>query len=119
MEDCSFWQHQDRGLALFLDGNGLRSFQVPLPLTEQVVAGPRFHLKPLLPLLAADWTFRVLTVTAGQPVLYTVAVRTGPRRAHRSCHTAWRRLRVSPAMRTGEASPVAPPNTGSLNIGDA
>ncbi|MEO9200524.1 MAG: hypothetical protein ABI206_17390, partial [Antricoccus sp.] len=43
VDDYIFWQHQDQGLALFLDSEGLRQFKVPLPLTEQMVVGPGFH----------------------------------------------------------------------------
>lgn len=120
VEDYSFWQHQNHGLALFFNGDGLRSYQVPLPLTEQVVVGPRFHLKPLLPLLSADGTFRVLTVTADQAALYT-ASRFGLDRDESA------ELSNSLAEVAGEsdyenpvqASPVARPNTGSINIGNA
>ncbi|MEP6560501.1 MAG: hypothetical protein ABJD68_05405 [Nakamurella sp.] len=73
VDDYFCWQHQDQGLALFLDSEGLRQFKVPLPLTEQVVVGPGFHLKPLLPLLTADGTFYVLTMTADHARLYTAS----------------------------------------------
>lgn len=120
VEDYDFWQHQNQGLALFLDGDGLRSYRVPLPLVEQVVVGPRFHFKPLLPLLAADGTFRVLSVTADQAALYT-ASRFGLDRDEST------ELPDSLAEEAGEsdyenpvqASPVARPNTGSINIGNA
>ena len=120
VEDYGFWQHQNQGLALFLDSDGLRSYRVPLPLTEQVVVGPRFHLKPLLPLLAADGTFRVLSLTADQVLLYSGS-RFGLDRDELP------ELPNSLAAVAGEsdyenpvqASPVARPNTGSINIGNA
>lgn len=70
LDDEFFWQHQDIGLALFLDHDGLRSFQVPLELEEQVTVGPGFHTKALLPLLAADGAFRVLALAARKVTLY-------------------------------------------------
>lgn len=70
VEDYKFWQHQSHGLAVFLDGAGARHHKVPLPLPEQVVVGPGFHVKPLLPVLAADGAFLVLTITADQVRLF-------------------------------------------------
>lgn len=64
VEDYTFWQHQSHGLAVFLDGVGERHHKVPFPLPERVVVGPGFHVKPLLPVLAADGAFLVLTITA-------------------------------------------------------
>ena len=64
VEDYEFWRHQSHGLAVFLDGAGARHHKVPFPLPEQAVVGPGFHVKPLLPVLAADGAFLVLTITA-------------------------------------------------------
>ena len=70
VDDYGFWQHQDQGLALFLDGGGVRRYKVPLPLAERVVVGAGFHVKPLLPVLAADGAFHVLTITADRVRLF-------------------------------------------------
>ncbi len=70
VDDYGFWQHQDEGLALFLDGGEGRWFKVPIPLAERVVVGPGFHVKPLLPVLAADGAFLVLTITADRVQLF-------------------------------------------------
>jgi hypothetical protein len=93
---------------------------VPLPLTEQVVVGPRFHLKPLLPLLAADGTFRVLTVTADQAVLYTASrFRLDRDELTELPDSLAEVARESDYENPVQASPVARPNTGSINIGNA
>lgn len=120
INDHDFWQHQSQGLALFLNGDKMRRYSVPLPLAEQVVIGPHFHVKPLLPLLAADGAFRVLTLTADEVLLYTGS-RFGLERDESV------ELPSSLAEVAGEsdyenpvqASPVARPNTGSINIGNA
>lgn len=70
VEDYGFWQHQSHGLAVFLDGAGARHHKVPFPLPEQAVVGPGFHVKPLLPVLAADGAFLVLTITADRVRLF-------------------------------------------------
>ena len=71
--DYDFWQHQSRGLALFVDQDGMRSFKVPVELAEHVVVGEGFHVKPLLPLMAADGSFHVLTLTMDQVRLFTAS----------------------------------------------
>jgi hypothetical protein len=119
-EDHSFWQHQSHGLSLFLDTTGARHHQVPIPLDEQVVVGPGFHVRPLLPVLAADGRFIVLTVTADQARLYH-----GSRFALVEDESA--DVLRSSADVTGEpdyenpvqAAPVARPGTGTINIGNA
>ncbi|MGV9412545.1 baeRF3 domain-containing protein [Nocardia sp. NPDC003693] len=74
IEDVPFWRHQDQGLALFLGADGTQyRHQVPLVLTEQVIVGADFYVKPLLPLLAADGEFAVLTMTAEGAHLYSAS----------------------------------------------
>ncbi|GAA0585056.1 hypothetical protein GCM10009416_24290 [Craurococcus roseus] len=65
VEDYGFWQHQSHGLALFLGDGAMRTHKVPIPLEPSVRVGEGFRIKPLVPLLAADGAFRVLSVTAG------------------------------------------------------
>jgi hypothetical protein len=62
LDDGPFWQRQLDGLALFLTPGELRHYRVPLELDELAVVNDRFHLKPLLPLLAGDGRFYVLTL---------------------------------------------------------
>lgn len=70
VEDYTFWQHQSHGLAVFLDGASARHHKVPFPLPEQAVVGPGFHVKPLLPVLAADGAFLVLALAADRVRLF-------------------------------------------------
>lgn len=63
LDQNDFWQHQDEGLAIFLANGFLRYFCMPLGFDELVVAGDRFHLKPLMPLLVGDGEFYVLTLS--------------------------------------------------------
>jgi hypothetical protein len=58
-----FWQRQSQGLALFLAPQIFRAYSVPLLLDELVVVAPRFHSKPLLPLLSGDGHFFVLALS--------------------------------------------------------
>ncbi|MGW0251394.1 baeRF3 domain-containing protein [Nocardia goodfellowii] len=71
VDDDPFWQRQSQGLALFLGADGTEyRYTVPLAFTEQVHIEPGFYVKPLLPLLATDGEFAVLTMTADGAHLY-------------------------------------------------
>jgi hypothetical protein len=68
--DESFWRHQDRGLALFLAPDFDRVHKLPIEVAEALTVGPRFHIKPLLPLVDPAAWFWVLAVTAGRTRLF-------------------------------------------------
>lgn len=61
-----FWSYQSDGLALFLAPGWSRVFRLPLDLPELVVVADRFHVKPLLPLLADDQRFYVLALSQNE-----------------------------------------------------
>ncbi len=61
--DNHFWQHQRKGLAVFLAADEQFQYQLPLAPEELSVVSDRFHLKPLLPLLTDDGRFYILAVT--------------------------------------------------------
>lgn len=62
LRENPFWQLQDRGLALFLSSGFFEGFQLPYPVRARAVVAPKFHLKTLLPLLADNEHFFVLSV---------------------------------------------------------
>lgn len=121
LDDHDFWQHQNRGLALYLEaGEPVTALTVPLDVTQRVVVAQRFHLAPLLPLLGSGETFLVLTATAHDARLY------------RATRTSLTLLPVeglpSADVSDGtendyeapaQASPPLRPNTGSANISHA
>lgn len=63
LEDDGFWQHQGDGLALFLSKDHGRVFRLPLAFDETLVTADRYHVKPLIPLLAGDGRFLILAVS--------------------------------------------------------
>ena len=65
-DDTEFWQHQSGGLAIFISAAGTHRFRVPRALPELALVQPRFHLKPLLPLLSAGESFHVLAISANR-----------------------------------------------------
>ena len=61
-----FWSYQSDGLAVFLAPGWSRIFRLQEEFPEQVVVAGRFHVKPLLTLLAADRRFYVLALSQNQ-----------------------------------------------------
>lgn len=120
VEDALFWQHRDLGLAVFLGSHDARVYSVPLPLDEQVVVGQSFQVRGLLPLLAVEGHFRVLTLTEDQAQVF---------QASRYAMTQVTRPGLPAGPRSGtdasdyenpvQASPVARPHTGTANISNA
>lgn len=121
VEDYGFWQHQRHGLAVFLGGDEPRHYKLPIPLAEQVVVRPGFHIRPLLPVLARDGAFVVLTITAD-------AVRLFDASRFSLSEDAAADLPRSLDEVTGQdddyenplqAAPVNRPNIGSVSVGKA
>lgn len=70
VDDYEFWQHQNTGLALFIGPDIFQTFRLPLDFEELVVAGHRFHLKPLVPLLSGDGRFYLLALSQNEVRLF-------------------------------------------------
>ena len=66
LDDAVFWQYQSDGLAVFLAPGMTRTFRIPIRFEELVVVAPRFHVKPLLPLLTGDGLFYVLALSQNE-----------------------------------------------------
>ncbi|MGQ9367347.1 baeRF3 domain-containing protein [Azospirillum sp. ST 5-10] len=71
LDDAAFWRHQNEGLALFIAQDLFEAHRVPIGLPEEVVVSQNLAVRPLLPLLAADGSFMVLTATASGARLYS------------------------------------------------
>jgi hypothetical protein len=65
-----FWKDVSKGLAVFLDAGGTRTYRLPQPFAEVVFVGKRFHIKPLLPLIVGDGRFLLLAVSRNLLRLY-------------------------------------------------
>ena len=65
-----FWQHQDHGLAVFVEPGATHWFKVPIDLQEAVYVGRTYHVKPLLPLMMRDGTFYVLAASQDRTQLF-------------------------------------------------
>ena len=65
-----FWSHQSGGLALFLAPRWSRAFRLPAEFPELAVVTGRFHVKPLLALLAAGHRFYLLALSQNEVRLF-------------------------------------------------
>ncbi len=62
----NFAQQGSNGLAVFLAPDFFRHYWLPFTVDEQLHTGQRFHLKPLLPMLAPDGVFYVLALSQNE-----------------------------------------------------
>ncbi len=121
LRDADFWQHQSDGLAIFL-GTGLppRHFRVPISLAEDFYVGDAFAVGPLLPLLSADGSFTIVTVTAKRVRLFEAS-----RFALDEIDDSGLPTSLQDSMGESEyenplqASPVARPHTADVSISNA
>lgn len=74
LDDYAFWQHQEKGLALFLSEAGMQVHKLPIPVAERVVVGQGFHIAPLIALQDPDAAFVILTATS-EAIRTTLATR--------------------------------------------
>jgi Bacterial archaeo-eukaryotic release factor family 3 len=70
VEDENFWRHRENGLAVFLAPDFSRVHKLPLAVAEEVLLGPHFHIKPLLPILDDAGPFRLLAISAKHTRFY-------------------------------------------------
>ena len=63
VDDHDFWQHQEDGLAVFVDDGDLHRYRLPVEFETLVTATDRYHVKPLLPIVDAGGEFYVLAIS--------------------------------------------------------
>ena len=71
-EDTEFWQQGHSGIAAFAAKDYFSVFPLAYRPPELVLAGTRFHLKPILPALACNSTFYLLAFSRLNVRLYRV-----------------------------------------------
>lgn len=70
LEDDDFWRHQSDGLALFINGEGMRRFTLPVHFEEKVYISDHFYLLPLFPFFNNDGEFYLLSLSQNEVKLY-------------------------------------------------
>jgi len=71
LDDQTWWEHQDDGLAIFVARDVFKTFRLPISFRELVAVEKRFHLKPLFPLLNGDGHFYILSLTKREIRLFS------------------------------------------------
>ncbi|MDQ3914352.1 MAG: hypothetical protein M3323_03335 [Actinomycetota bacterium] len=70
LDERTFWQHQLKGLAVFVTKDGMRYWRLPFEVEELVSIGDSVHLKPLLPVLNLQGHFYILALAQNQVQMY-------------------------------------------------
>jgi hypothetical protein len=64
-DDDTFWAYMADGLAVFATSDGMQTYRLPIAPAEAAEASDRFHIKPLVPLLAFPGACFVLALSQG------------------------------------------------------
>ncbi|MCC9608332.1 hypothetical protein LOC68_10815 [Blastopirellula sp. JC732] len=75
-ERADFWEGRSCGLALFATTDECEVYRLPVPFDATAVVGKRFYVKPMLPALAANARFYVLSLSQNGSQLYRATSRT-------------------------------------------
>lgn len=68
-----FWQHQGRGLAVFIGKDFFHTYRVDYDLPELALVGDRFHITPLLEALHQVEPFLLLSLSQNEAQLYAAS----------------------------------------------
>jgi hypothetical protein len=71
LDDQTWWEHQEEGLAIFLAKDVFKTFRLPIAFHELVAVEKRFHLKPLFPLFNGDGHFYILCLNKREIRLFS------------------------------------------------
>ncbi len=61
-----FWQHGDKGMAVFITPEFLETYRVPLDFSEQVLVENHFLITPLLPMITLNGTYCIASLSRKQ-----------------------------------------------------
>lgn len=58
-----FWQHNDKGLALFISEEDFEYYRIPYAFKERVMVDDHFLITPLVPMITLEGTFCILALS--------------------------------------------------------
>jgi hypothetical protein len=73
VEDESFWRYLAKGLAVLATPETVQTYRLPMEVPQTVDVSDRFHLKPMIPLLAFQRRAYVLDLTIHRAILWEVS----------------------------------------------
>ncbi|MEX0638846.1 MAG: hypothetical protein WD094_00190, partial [Balneolaceae bacterium] len=62
ISDLKFWNHTDKGLALYINSSLFKSMQLPYDLKENTSVSDQFLLTPLFPMVSLEGTWTMLSL---------------------------------------------------------
>lgn len=65
-DNMQFWNHVAESLAVFVTPDSIETFRLPRTVSAEVEVSDRFHIKPLIPLLAFPHTAYLLDIAQNQ-----------------------------------------------------
>ena len=120
VSDASYWQHQQHGLALFVNAGGLVEVSVDHPLSPQVFVGDHFDVLPVLLGLASAGQWGVVCASEAEVTTYRATPRTMERISVDGLPASLDAVAADSDYENPVfASPPSRPNTGSQNISNA
>ncbi len=66
LDDAYFWQHQNKGLAIYLAPGFSRIYRLPIAFKQEVIVNSRFQITPLLPFFEGQQSFYILALSLNQ-----------------------------------------------------
>lgn len=63
LDQPRFWQHNDKGLALFISKDQFEYYRIPHSFKERLMVGTHFLITPLVPMISKEGTFCMLTLS--------------------------------------------------------
>ena len=72
-DNMQFWNHVAESLAVFVTPDSIETFRLPRTVSAEVEISDRFHIKPLIPLLAFPHTAYLLDIAQNQVRFWEVA----------------------------------------------
>lgn len=70
LDNPLFWEHQQRGLAVFLSSKGMDYYELPFEVPEVSYVGKRFNIKYLLSMYQSNGRYLALTIGLKNPAIF-------------------------------------------------
>ena len=70
LENHDFWQHQETGLAFFINQEGVKYYRLDRDCSELIIVSDRFYLNPLLSVINENHQFYLLALAQNQVQLF-------------------------------------------------
>lgn len=70
VDETKFWQNQDEGLAIFINGEEINCFNLPFEVKERTVLSTKFFTSPLTQLFDGDEEYLILAISQNENRLF-------------------------------------------------